>query len=299
MKKIIVLFFLFSFTFPQMWDSQKGDMSIFVYDANNDGIVNSSDLAIIASNAIRFGGSSPLDWTNLIISNSYKYLMTNGGNSMASNLPMGTWGIYGVNQIWPTNGMLILGTNGLGYSFIELAVGSAKFDTAGAGTLAIGTNNSGTIIIGNSSKTINFDSANVSITNDPIATHSYVTTHAGGGMVSNQVCFTLRGNAYVADKVSSLDWALDGTVKKIYIFADTAPVDSDLYVDIRANGESIFSNTNAMPRVIDGANSGYTTTFSNAVLLGGSTTYYLDTKQVGSTTPGGGDLRLVLLYTVP
>lgn len=164
-------------------------------------------------------------------------------------------------------------------------------------------NNLGTILkLNHDTGLIDVQGINVqngSITNVLLINGQTPVFGGGGSLQSNQTGITLRGNAYVADAISSIEWAVTGTLKKIFVHSDTAPIGTDLYFDIRNAGISIFSNTNAMPRVADGANNGYTSTFSNSSIIGGITYYHIDLKQVGSTTPGGGDLRLVMLYTVP
>jgi hypothetical protein len=113
--------------------------------------------------------------------------------------------------------------------------------------------------------------------------------------VDKQMNVTIRGAAYVADKITSSSWALTGTLQSVYINSDATNTGADLYLDIRKNGVSIFSNANDMPRILDGTNQGFTQTFTNAA-FSPHDVYWYDIKQVGSTVAGGDDLRIVLKY---
>jgi len=77
-----------------------------------------------------------------------------------------------------------------------------------------------------------------------------------------------------------------GTIQKAWINAKTAPVGSDLIIDLKLNGTSIWATTTTNRlKLVNGASTGSQTSFDTTAVVAGQL-LSLDVIQVGSTTPG-------------
>jgi hypothetical protein len=85
------------------------------------------------------------------------------------------------------------------------------------------------------------------------------------------------------------------TISKVYAAANTAPTGNDLIMDIHKDGTTIFGTQSQRPKVVAGANTGYTTGMTVTDWADGS---YLtmDVDQIGSTVAGG-QLTLHVVYS--
>jgi len=113
-------------------------------------------------------------------------------------------------------------------------------------------------------------------------------------VVSSSYSFTVPGTLAVANKIIQRLVERNITITEILLYADTAPDGADLVVDINRNGTTIFP-TSPKPRVTDGSNSGSTSTIDLPDLLKGDR-LSLDIDQIGSSTGGGEDLMVTIVY---
>jgi hypothetical protein len=84
-------------------------------------------------------------------------------------------------------------------------------------------------------------------------------------------------------------------ISQIFICVGTAPVGDDIIIDIHKNGTTIFTNQAHRPVIIDGSNTGYTTTIDIGAWADGDyLTAHVD--NIGSGTPGS-DLVVHIIHS--
>jgi len=113
---------------------------------------------------------------------------------------------------------------------------------------------------------------------------------------TGQAIFTIEGDVSVGSGSIRIYNHLGRTahIIGVYLAADTAPVGADMIIDIHKSGTTIFTNQANRPRIVDGNNTGNTTTIDVPNWANGS---YLtmDRDQVGSGTAGS-DLTVTVVY---
>ena len=107
------------------------------------------------------------------------------------------------------------------------------------------------------------------------------------------ICFNL-GIAAVGTKLAQVLIPFAVSVVKVKIYADTAPTGSSLIVDVNKNGTTIFTTQANRPAIASGGHSDDSGT-PNITALAEGDRLSIDVDLVGSTTPGGNDLLVVVV----
>lgn len=101
-----------------------------------------------------------------------------------------------------------------------------------------------------------------------------------------------QGDAMVYPNIVKTLMDKAGTISSVYMYVDTAPVGSNLQIDIKKNGVSIFSTK---PEIGAGSNTKTVVeVFNGGQVFSAGDRFSLDITAVGSTTPGGNDLLVTL-----
>lgn len=124
------------------------------------------------------------------------------------------------------------------------------------------------------------------------APKQYVDAAVGA---ADEVRFIVQGNAVVGTKLQQGLISIARTIARVRIYSDTAPVGSDLIIDINKNGVTIWTTQANRAKVVAGANAGTTTTFDVTAVAAGDR-LSVDVDQVGSGTPGGNDLLVTIEF---
>lgn len=125
----------------------------------------------------------------------------------------------------------------------------------------------------------------------------WVSASSGSVLPNSQAVFTVEG--VVSTGSGSLriynSMGRTVTISKVFLSANTAPTGADIIVDLNNNGSTVFSTQSNRPRIVDGANTGYTTTINSSSWADGQYLTF-DRDQVGSGTPGS-DLTVHVVYS--
>lgn len=113
--------------------------------------------------------------------------------------------------------------------------------------------------------------------------------------ISYELRFCIKGDAQVATKLVSALMAHAGTIQKVKIYADEAPDGNYIQVDVNKDGASIFNSDDNRPKIQSGDNAGESTAISYSGFLEGDR-ISIDIDSIGSTTAGGNDLLISILY---
>lgn len=105
------------------------------------------------------------------------------------------------------------------------------------------------------------------------------------------VGFSLQGLCFVGTKQAEVLMSVARTLKRVRVYADTAPTGADLVLDVNKNGTTVFTTQANRPRVAAGANAGLSAA-PDVLALAVGDRLSLDVDQVGSTVQGG-DFLLV------
>lgn len=148
-------------------------------------------------------------------------------------------------------------------------------DTAQIAPLAVGTT----------------EMADLSVTNAKLASDA---------IRSSSYAFTIQGDAGVITKLIQRLVDRNITIESIILYADTAPIGASLIIDIKINGISLW-NAHPALRPFLGAGENGPSTFSGTGAFDIATAntgdrLSMDITQVGSTTPGGNDLLVTIVY---
>lgn len=108
--------------------------------------------------------------------------------------------------------------------------------------------------------------------------------------------FFYHGSCTVGAAVAKDLVELNGTIIKVWAYADVPPTGADLILDILKNGTSIWNITPAnRVRILAGANAGNQTVFDTAGATAGDR-YALSIAQIGAGTPGCNDLVVAVQF---
>lgn len=123
------------------------------------------------------------------------------------------------------------------------------------------------------------------------------TTQSGGAGNPKEIAFCIPGNAYVTTKIAQIlvGENLDNeTISKVKIYADTAPTDAALIVDVNKNGTTIFTTQNKRPEIAAAAHADDSDTPDVTAISAGDR-LSCDIDQIGSTIAGGNDLLITIV----
>jgi len=112
-----------------------------------------------------------------------------------------------------------------------------------------------------------------------------------------EAAFDIQGPLGVFDKVVQRMIGRAGTITKVVIYADVAPLVTDIIIDIRKNGTTIFTNPNNRPRVTAGATGPLEYTTIDVPAFSANDRFTIDIKQVGTGTTGGESLLVTIIYS--
>jgi hypothetical protein len=118
---------------------------------------------------------------------------------------------------------------------------------------------------------------------------------AGAVVGKTPVRMLLQGNAGVGIKLAQVLIDASLTITKVVVWVDTAPAGADLIIDLNKNGTSIWSTQGNRAKIVAGAQSGSQTVFDTTTVVQGDR-LSLDVDQVGSSTPGGNDLLVTVVF---
>jgi len=119
----------------------------------------------------------------------------------------------------------------------------------------------------------------------------------GGGMISGGsggsrgVNVLVAGELIVADNVASLLAPFDGTLVSVKAEVDSQPVGANINIDILVEGGTVLSSPLV---IVDGDFESTQRSIMSAIIQ--FQTISINIDQVGSTSPGGDDLRLILYF---
>lgn len=104
---------------------------------------------------------------------------------------------------------------------------------------------------------------------------------------TGQALFTAEGTLSTATGSLRVYNCLSRTVeiKKVFLSVSDAPTGADIIVDLNNGGTTVFTTQSNRPKIVDGANTGYTTTINLATWADGEYLTF-DIDQIGSGTPG-------------
>ena len=113
--------------------------------------------------------------------------------------------------------------------------------------------------------------------------------------LANGLLFRVTGAASVSTKVAQALMPSAATISYVKVYSDTAPVGSDLIVDVNKNGVTIFTVQSKRPQVADGSNADNSDT-PDIVALVEDDRVSVDIDQIGSGTAGGNDLLISVVF---
>jgi hypothetical protein len=145
---------------------------------------------------------------------------------------------------------------------------------------------------------VNTTTNGTNVLTNMLLTAGYLTNVAassGGGGVSATVV-TLRGNAYQKTNITSFLSPSSNSIKSVRAFVDNAPTGSDILIGLTVSGADIWADTNTSLHITNGttSNTGIAPTQNSNLNIGDPVRVVI--HQVGSTTPGGADLLILIEY---
>jgi hypothetical protein len=114
---------------------------------------------------------------------------------------------------------------------------------------------------------------------------------SGGSGGSRGVNVLVSGELTVADNVASLLAPFDGTLVSVKAEVDSQPVGADINIDILVEGSTVLSSPLV---IVDGDFESTQRSIMSSIAQ--FQTISINIEQVGSTSPGGSDLRLILYF---
>ena len=127
-------------------------------------------------------------------------------------------------------------------------------------------------------------------------TYQWVELGSTGQKNQNTITWARNGQVTVTTGVSRYMFPYISTILGVSAMINTPPIGSDIILDVKKNGTTIFTTQANRPRIIAGANStAAEVTNMNITSVAAGDYVTIDINQVGSTTPGA-DLTVFVRY---